>query len=87
MLYCAVMKANKKEGRMSVISFSVDEQTKKDLETIARRQGRSKSDLFRDMYNAYAFDQTLAKVRAVARPKFLALGIETIDQAEKFLGK
>ncbi len=72
---------------MTVISFSVDEQTKKDLNAIARQQGRSKSDLFRDMYKAYSFDQTLAKVRAVAQPKFLALGIESVDQAEEFLEK
>lgn len=37
------------------------------------------------MYKVYAFEQTLAKIRAVAQAKFQALGIKTIDQAEKFL--
>jgi predicted transcriptional regulator len=71
---------------MSVISFSIDEQTKKDLERIARTERRSKSDIFRDMYKVYTFNRTMSKVQKVGREKFLALGIESIDQAEAFLG-
>jgi predicted transcriptional regulator len=71
---------------VSVISFSVDEQTKKELEQLARSERRSKSDIFRDMYKVYTFNQTLAKVQKVGREKFLSLGIESIDQAEAFLG-
>jgi predicted transcriptional regulator len=71
---------------VSVISFSVDEQTKKELEQLARSERRSKSDIFRDMYKVYTFNQTLAKVQKVGREKFLGLGIESIDQAEAFLG-
>lgn len=71
---------------MGVISFSVDDQTKEDLELIAKEERRSKSEVFRDMYNAYKFKKTLSKVQQVGREKFLALGIETIDQAEEYLG-
>jgi predicted transcriptional regulator len=71
---------------MTVISFSIDEQTKAELEQMAQAERRSKSDLFRDMYDAYKFKITLAKVQKVGREKFLTLGIETIDQAEEFLG-
>lgn len=71
---------------MTVVSFSTDEQTKEELEQMAKEERRSKSDLFRDMYDAYKFKKTLAKVQKVGREKFLALGIETIDQAEEFLG-
>lgn len=41
---------------------------------------------FREMYDAYKFKKTLAKVQKVGRAKFLALGIESIDQAEEYLG-
>lgn len=71
---------------MTTISFSVDKETKAELERIAKQQRRSKSAVFRDMYNAYQFRQTLAEVQRVGRKKFLELGIETIDQAEEYLG-
>lgn len=71
---------------MSVISFSVDDQTKDELEQLARQERRTKSDIFRDMYKTYTFNRTLTKVQQVGREQFLALGIESIDQAESFLG-
>lgn len=71
---------------MKIISFSIDDQTKEELEKMAREERRSKSDLFREMYDAYKFKKTLAKVQKVGREKFLTLGIETIDQAEEYLG-
>lgn len=76
----------RKDFNMSVISFSVDEQTKKEIEKMARRERRSKSDVFRDMYKTYMFNQTLTKIQKIGREKFLALSIESVDQAEKFLG-
>ena len=71
---------------MSVISFSVDEETKKELEQLAQEERRSKSDIFRDMYKTYVFNRTLTKIQKIGKEKFLALGIESIDEAEAFLG-
>jgi len=71
---------------MTVISFSVDTQIKDDVERMAKEERRSKSDIFREMYDAYKFKKTLARVQKVGRAKFLALGIESIDQAEAYLG-
>ena len=71
---------------MGVVSFSIDEQIKTDLDQMAKEDNCSKSDLFRDMYQAYKFKKTLAKVQKIGRDKFLALGIESIDQAEEYLG-
>lgn len=71
---------------MTVISFSIDEQIKEDVERMAREERRSKSDIFREMYDAYKFKKTLTKVQKVGREKFLKLGIESIDQAEAYLG-
>lgn len=70
---------------MGVISFSIDDQTKMEIDLMARAERRSRSDIFRDMYEAYKFKKTLAKVQKVGRKQFLALGIETIDQAEEYL--
>jgi metal-responsive CopG/Arc/MetJ family transcriptional regulator len=71
---------------MGVISFSVDEETKRELEQLAQEERRSKSDIFRDMYKTYAFNKTLTKIQKIGKEKFLALGIESIDDAETFLG-
>lgn len=69
-----------------MISFSIDEQIKDDVEQMAKEERCSKSDIFREMYDAYKFKKTLAKVQKIGRTKFLALGIESIDQAEEYLG-
>ena len=71
---------------MSVISFSVDEQTKNELELLSKEENRTKSDIFRDMYRTYTFNRTLTKIQKIGKEKFLALGIESIDDAEAFLG-
>lgn len=71
---------------MTVISFSIDEDIKDDVEQMAKAERRSKSDIFREMYDAYKFKKTLAKVQQVGREKFLALGLESIDQAEDYFG-
>ncbi len=71
---------------MSVISFSVDERTKNELERLSKEENRTKSDIFRDMYKTYTFNRTLTKIQNIGKEKFLALGIESIDDAEAFLG-
>jgi hypothetical protein len=71
---------------MSVISFSVDERTKNELEHLSKEENRTKSDIFRDMYKTYTFNRTLTKIQKIGKEKFLALGIESIDDAEAFLG-
>jgi predicted transcriptional regulator len=71
---------------MTVISFSIEEDIKNDIERLAQEERRSKSDIFREMYDAYKFKKTLTKVQKVGREKFLSLGLESIDQAEAYLG-
>ena len=71
---------------MTVISFSIDNEVKEDVERIAKEERRSKSDVFRDMYDTYKFKRTLTKIQKVGRAKFMALGIESVDQAEEYLG-
>ncbi len=71
---------------MTVISFSIDDEVKEDVERIAKEERRSKSDVFRDMYDTYKLKRTLTKIQKIGRAKFMALGIESIDQAEEYLG-
>jgi hypothetical protein len=71
---------------MATIRFSTEEQIKADVERMAKDERRSKSDIFREMYDAYMFKKTLTKVQKLGRDKFMQLGIESIDQAEAYLG-
>lgn len=71
---------------MTVMSFSIDNDVKEDVERIAKEERRSKSAIFRDMYDTYKFKRTLNKIQKVGRAKFMALGIESVDQAEDYLG-
>lgn len=71
---------------MTTVSFSIDEQTKEEIERIAKEERRSKSEIFREMYESYRFKKTLSRVQQVGQEKFLKLGIESIDQAEEYLG-
>jgi hypothetical protein len=71
---------------MTTISFSTEEQIKEDVERMAKEERCSKSDIFREMYNTYMFKKILTKVQKIGREKFMQLGIESIDQAEVFLG-
>lgn len=70
---------------MTVVSFSTDDDVKEYVERIAKEERRSKSAIFRDMYDIYKLKKTLNKIQQVGRAKFMALGIESIDQAEEYL--
>lgn len=47
---------------------------------MAKEERRSKSDIFREKYDAYKFKKTLTKLQKAGREKFLALGIETKER-------
>lgn len=71
---------------MTTISFSVEDAIKKDIERLAKRSGRSKSDVFRDIYASYRFRHSLAELQRQLRPKALKLGIQADDDVERLLG-
>ncbi len=71
---------------MTTISFSVDDSIKEDIDRLARQSGRSKSDVFRDIYASYRSRQSLAELQRYLRPKALKLGIQTDDDVERLLG-
>jgi predicted DNA-binding protein len=48
---------------LATVSFSVDVATKRDLDKLSAEEGRSKSDLFREMYNYYRLKATLRRVQ------------------------
>ena len=71
----------------ATLSFSVDEELKQDLNKLAAEEGRSQSDLFREMYNYYRFRLTLRNVQEQGTRIAAALGLETEDDVFRHLNE
>lgn len=71
----------------ATVSFSVDTELRDDLDKLAKEQKRSKSDLFREMYNYYQFKMALRGVQEQGVLIAEKLGLETDDDVYEFLAK
>lgn len=71
----------------ATVSFSVDTELKADLDKLAAASKRSKSDLFREMYNYYRFKMTLSRVQEQGNIIAGKLGLETDDDVYEYLSK
>lgn len=71
---------------METISFSVDIETKKEIEKIAKEEKKSKSDVFRQIFIAYRFNKVLTDMQKSLCKIALKNNIQTDDDVERFLG-
>ncbi|MGI9028258.1 MAG: ribbon-helix-helix protein, CopG family [Candidatus Saccharimonadales bacterium] len=71
----------------ATVSFSVDTELRDDLNKLAASEKRSKSDLFREMYNYYRFKLTLNQVQEHGSVIAQRLGLETDDDVYEYLAK
>jgi predicted transcriptional regulator len=71
----------------ATVSFSVDTDLRDDLDRLAKEQKRSKSDLFREMYNYYQFKTALRQVQEQGVLIAERLGLETDDDVYAYLAK
>lgn len=71
----------------ATVSFSVDEELRDDLDMLAKEQKRSKSDIFREMYNYYRFKMTLRRIQDQGVLIAEKLGLETDDDVYEYLAK
>jgi metal-responsive CopG/Arc/MetJ family transcriptional regulator len=69
----------------ATVSFSVDTDLRDDLDRLAKEQKRSKSDLFREMYNYYQFKTTLSRIQEKGVLIAERLGLETDDDVYAYL--
>lgn len=70
----------------TTISISLDNTTKSEMDRIAKDQGKSRSDLVRDLFVSYKFNKTLDGMQALLETGFLKLGLQTDEDFEKYLG-
>lgn len=71
----------------ATVSFSVDTELRDDLDRLAKEQKRSKSDLFREMYNYYQFKTSLRQIQEQGVLIAERLGLETDDDVYAYLSK
>lgn len=70
---------------MSTMSFSVEENIKRDFAAWAKRAKKSKSDLFRDMIYIYQFNQQLDKNTDKYDTVLDKLGIQSENELYEYL--
>ncbi len=67
------------------VNFSVDRKVQEQLDEQAAKEGRSKSDIFREMYRLYRLDKALDAVYAQVGPLVKRLGLETDDDIARYV--
>ena len=65
---------------MTTISVSLDNQSKRQLDEIAKETNRSRSDVIRDMVAWYQLKTTVDAMQVKAAPLLRRFGLETDDQ-------
>ena len=70
---------------MSTISFSVEDDIKRDFAVWAKHAKKSKSDLFRDMIAIYRFNNQLAAYADKTETSLAKLGITTEAELYDYL--
>jgi hypothetical protein len=70
---------------MSTMSFSVEENIKRDFNAWAKRAKKSKSDLFRDMVSIYEFNQQLDRQTDKYDAVLDRLGIQSEKELYEYL--
>jgi metal-responsive CopG/Arc/MetJ family transcriptional regulator len=71
----------------TIVSFSVEQEVKEGIDRMAAEQGRSKSDILRDMYRSYRFKKALEDIQAEGRVIAARLGIESDEDVFRYLGE
>ena len=70
---------------MTTISFSVEDDIKKRFDKWAKRDKKSKSDVFRDMVKTYEFNEVMESIQKDASSTLKDLSIDTEDQLYEYL--
>jgi len=74
---------------MTTISFSVEDNLKRDFTAWAKREKKSQSDMFRQLYKDYQegqeFSKTVRRLRAKYAPAAEAEGLLSVDDVAEYL--
>ena len=69
---------------MVTVSFSLDEDTVKGLDSLAKQSKVSRSVIVRSMYSRIRLEKTIEEMEAQAAPLLKRLGLETEDDIANY---
>jgi predicted transcriptional regulator len=69
---------------MVTVSFSLDDDTVKGIESLASQSKVSRSDIVRTMYSRIRLEKTIEEMEAKAAPVLKRLGLETEDDIANY---
>jgi metal-responsive CopG/Arc/MetJ family transcriptional regulator len=69
---------------MKTVSYSLDEETAKGIDSIAKKAKLSRSDVVRTMYARMQLEQTFEEMEAQASQLLKKLGLETEDDVAAY---
>jgi predicted transcriptional regulator len=70
---------------MITVSISLDEETKQDIDQMAKESGKSRSDIIRETFAYHRLEKTMAKLRMQAEPLLKELGLETEEDIAAYV--
>lgn len=70
----------------SIINISVPKDLGKQISAMAKKENKSKSQLLRDAFNVYQFQQDWIRIRIWGERIAERMGIETYDDVERIAG-
>lgn len=71
----------------TVINFSAPPDFALMIDRWAKKESKTKSELLRDAFVAYTFDQRLKQMQIVGREIADKLGLESFDEIEEYVEK
>lgn len=73
-------------GQRAILNLSFPESIVKEIETIARKENKSKSQVMRDAFRVYKFRREWARIRMLGEETARRMGIESVDDVERIAG-
>lgn len=70
----------------SVITISVPKAIEKQIESLAKKENKTKSELLREAFGIYKFRKDWARIRVWGEKIALRMGIESYDDVERIAG-
>lgn len=69
-----------------IINISVPVAIERQIESLAKKENKTKSELLREAFRVYKFHKDWARIRAWGEEIALKMGIESYDDIERIAG-
>ena len=70
---------------MTTISISLDEETKADIDRLAKEEHKSRSDIIRELFAYRRLERSMQRLQVQAAPTLEKLGLETEEDIAAYV--